>query len=807
MQTENRIINTTFPVHLPEINGLLLPAGSFAARLAAATSATATAVASHASSANEQRDKKINGDSDKHAAPASAFMTALNKTAVPSLDEHDGKMLTENADVAYRTSGDALVDLFFEMESTITGARLAQVLEKSWAQDPTATLKIIWNARSIHLGKGDRNAFYRALGWLYQHHPYTLLHNLPWLVRPLMLKKAPKPDAEVKDDKAATTPAEDEKTAANTTQDEEDFEMVDAEQPDKYDESRGKKAKIEEHASISEFDIKFGVAHGYWKDLLNILALAANGELKVDGDPAKVLNIEQPKIPNHKRDWTDAKDRRKAKQAQLHKRTLDLLATDSKYKYLHLTVARLFGEQLRTDLARLQSGALGNTKHITLAAKWAPSHKGMHDCQTTIVSSIAEYLHPFDSVCANAPVDPADRTMYLKYAREAYQKSCSSLRKFLSVVERDISAKDYEKIDYGSVPSLAMNRYGPLFAKSDTDRFDAYLDKVLAGEASISGAVLLPSTLVHAVTAPAQHTGKRSKLMDEKAQQIKAKTAEGQWNALVQRIKDSGTLESSIAVCDVSGSMDWPQFADGTVPMDSSIGLSLLIAEVTKPPFGGSFITFHTQPEVLRVGGPDDKRSFQEKVQYMKGAPWGGSTDFVAVFRDLVLPMAIRGKMTQEELPKQVFVFSDMDFNTAHNSGAFDEYGNRIDQRWTTSYERVQQDFKDAGYEMPKLVFWNLAGGAGSVESFRRDGDPAPKPITAAEEGTALVSGYSQGQLKMFLDKGTFAEAEEDVEMEEPEDEDGEVVGVRKQKAKQDSKALVAKAISHDAYRMLKVVD
>ena len=32
--------------------------------------------------------------------------------------------------------------------------------------------------------------------------------------------------------------------------------------------------------------------------------------------------------------------------------------------------------------------------------------------------------------------------------------------------------------------------------------------------------------------------------------------------------------------------------------MDSSLGLSVLLAEVTKPPFGGQFITFSSRPEM-----------------------------------------------------------------------------------------------------------------------------------------------------------------------------------------------------------------
>lgn len=40
------------------------------------------------------------------------------------------------------------------------------VLARAWAEDPALTLKIIWNTGSIHDGKGDKELFYRAFGWL-----------------------------------------------------------------------------------------------------------------------------------------------------------------------------------------------------------------------------------------------------------------------------------------------------------------------------------------------------------------------------------------------------------------------------------------------------------------------------------------------------------------------------------------------------------------------------------------------------------------------------------------------------------------
>lgn len=98
------------------------------------------------------------------------------------------------------------------------------------------------------------------------------------------------------------------------------------------------------------------------------------------------------------------------------------------------------------------------------------------------------------------------------------------------------------------------------------------------------------------------------------------------------------------------------------------------------------------------------------------------------------------------------------------------------------------------------------------VTSTANDGrDVAPKPVTAAEEGTALVSGYSQGQMKMFLENGQFTDEpdEEEIVEEEGKDEDGDAVMVSTKvtKAKMDPLTTVKKAISHEAYRMLKVVD
>lgn len=679
---------------------------------------------------------------------------------VPNMNN---QMFTENHDITHQSTTNALVDLFDELEDVVSGPQLRHILEAAWNYDPLATLKLIFNARSIHLGKSSRGIFYRCSGWLAQNHPLTLIANLQWLSRPVIEKKLKK-------------------------EGEEDLGLVEVEKSGE---------------DPTKFDVKHGVAHGYWKDLLNILALAVNKKLDVLENPRDVLNCKNPgiikgkatkgrKVPFEKgvpkQKKPDPRQLRHETRESRHQAAIKAFEENHVYRALHLSISRLFAKQLQFDLTALRSDNSKAKSTISLCGKWAPSNDRFHDKHTFIVSSIAEIMYPQDSFDFPHSGEN-ERELYLRYAREQYRKDTSALRQHLQIVEKDLSAKTYDNIKYDRLPSRAMKNYSSIFIERDFERFEEYIDRVAQGKANISGATLLPSTLVHQAKMARDRTVYENllpispkELVEEKIAALESKVADGQWATLVKRIKDSGTLSSSIAVCDVSGSMSSPTFHDKTCPMDSAIGLSLLLAEVTEPPFGGSFITFNDIPRVERVNLSTDLTS---KVASMKGSKWGYNTDFVAVFEKLILPMALENKLKPDDMVKRVFVFSDMQFDAASTDS---------NERWRTSYQRIKARFKEAGYEMPELVFWNLAGGRG--------GGIVPKPVTVADEGTCLVSGYSQGMLKVFLDGGGFGEVDEEVEV----DSDSEEVHVRK-KARKDPIGIMRKAISHRAYLMLKVLD
>jgi hypothetical protein len=79
-----------------------------------------------------------------------------------------------------------------------------------------------------------------------------------------------------------------------------------------------------------------------------------------------------------------------------------------------------------------------------------------------------------------------------------------------------------------------------------------------------------------------------------------------------------------------------------------------------------------------------------------------------------------------------LFVFSDMQFNTATN-GLLNE----------TYYQTIKRQFDQAGYTIPQLIFWNLAAASGPGGT--------PKPVTAGQSGVSLMSGFSGAIMKYFI--------------------------------------------------------
>ena len=352
---------------------------------------------------------------------------------------------------------------------------------------------------------------------------------------------------------------------------------------------------------------------------------------------------------------------------------------------------QMFAKQLKADRAAMMRGDV-----VTLCAKWAPTERGKHDKLFHAAAKIRQRM---------GELTPAQyRKQYL-----------TPLRTYLKVVEHYMCAKEWESIDYSTVPSCAMNRLKKAFARNDAGRFEEWKMALTSDNPEVRKTVkvnarqLFPHDLVR-------------QYMNGHAKDV---VIEEQWKEL---LKKGVALKDSIVLSDVSGSMY------GT-PMEVSIALGIYISPLVAEPFRNQVITFETSPRFHHL----TEETLKEKVNQLASAPWGGSTDFQAVF-NLILERAlgyedsthgkvkVRDPVPADQMPKQLFVLSDMQFNHAGGSG------------FLTNYETIRAKYAAVGYQLPVIVFWNLRGNTNDFTT------------NALEQGVSMVSGFSPDLLKAVIE-------------------------------------------------------
>jgi hypothetical protein len=530
---------------------------------------------------------------------------------------------------------------------------------------------------------------------------------------------------------------------------------------------------------------KSAKAHGCWKDLLDILCLATLDEFN---NPASFLHaprmkfvkrrrgtgrktgtpdsrIEQSKVEGEERKVA-AKQVRVEKLTHYHEILVSKLR-QPKFRALYITIARLFGQQLVKDIRtfrKIQSldsdgDPIALMKEISLAGKWAPTPGASHDRVTNIATAISQLIHasqvitPAPSALNNTSISSHERSAIL---RSFYQRwVLTELRQISACPEPLMASGRWTEINYSRVPSICMNNNGGHFFARDPDGFEKYLVKVESGKSSMSGAAMLPHELVAQILAlnnilGFSHGGKMGKssikfstipaVVEAKKAlaETKARIIEAQWKTFIESLREAGTLDNCIAVCDVSGSMGSiyePYDKKHVSPIFASISLSLLLASLAKPPFDAGFITFSARPQYVRI---DLEQSLQEQVTFMSRADWTQNTNFRAVFVDLLLPLAVKNKIKPEDMIKRLFVFSDMQFDKS----TYDYLRSRDPTSWETTYDFIEDAYTKAGYEVPQIVFWDLNG---------KTYGPKTVEVESDRKGVAMMNGFSPALLKVFM--------------------------------------------------------
>ncbi|EOA32500.1 hypothetical protein CARUB_v10015781mg [Capsella rubella] len=606
---------------------------------------------------------------------------------------------TENGSATYLSSGNPCLDFFFHVVPSTPKTSLEQRLQEAWDHDALTTLKLVCNLRGVRgTGKSDKEGFYTAALWLHDHHPKTLACNLESLSKFGYFKDFPEILYRILKG-----------SEIRDIQNSEWLKTI----AEAYARRRAR-FSLQLSRSVRGFGRGRGRGRGRGHRVV-ITRPASTREFRV-------ANAEK----KNQEEKAKASLARKEKKVSMGNDALRRYSTDANYRFLHKCVSELFANQLRRDNEFLTSG---KPNKISLAAKWCPSLDSSFDKATLLCESIARKMFPRESFPEYEGVEEAH---YAYRVRDRLRKQVLvPLRKTLQLPEVYMGARDWESLPYNRVASVAMNSYKEFFLKHDAERFQQYLEDALTGKTKVAAGAVLPHEIIRELNG-----------------RDGGQVAELQWKRMVDDLKAKGSLSNCMAICDVSGSMHGE-------PMEVSVALGLLVSELSEEPWRGKLITFSENPELHLVEG-DDLRS---KTEFVRNMQWDMNTDFQKVF-DLILEVAVQGKLKPEQMIKRVFVFSDMEFDEASTSTSTSSYNNRCrgrssyssddddeeeeeeeDDGWQTDYEVIVSKYREKGYgeAVPEIVFWNLR-------------DSRSTPVLGNKKGVALVSGFSKNLLKIFLE-------------------------------------------------------
>lgn len=322
---------------------------------------------------------------------------------------------------------------------------------------------------------------------------------------------------------------------------------------------------------------------------------------------------------------------------------------------------------------------------------------------------------------------------YLGLTEREYRTKLSKLRDALRVVEKSMSQKEWGAIDFNKVPGGAMKKYYKAFGVHEPERFKEYVDALHSGkkivvngkevEAKINTKKLYPYEILEEYAKKSHHYGFSLGHYPYDA------TIEAMWNGLKDWIEDAS--ENTIIVADTSGSMSGR-------PMATSVGLGIYFAQRNKGAFHNKFMTFSSRPSWIQLSEGASLSDHIAKVPDICD-----NTNLEAAF-DLILHTAIINGLKQVDMPKNLVIITDMEFdscvvdNASKSSGWYGRTPTKM-----TFYDAMKAKYESHGYKLPNITFWNVDA---RQDTFH---------TTKNQPHVRMVSGQATSVFKSLIDGKT----------------------------------------------------
>lgn len=312
-------------------------------------------------------------------------------------------------------------------------------------------------------------------------------------------------------------------------------------------------------------------------------------------------------------------------------------------------------------------------------------HQLALDVQCKTPSLLAKWLPSENASAYETKKMAAKIRKYLGMTHKQYRKTLSELRKRINVVEKLMSANEWDKIEFDKIPSRAGLIYKNAFARHDIikKKYETFANNE---DTKVNAGALYPYDIVRDI-----------RNCDYTISDTEIKMFEKYWKNLPDYFE--GKQSKILCVVDTSGSMCW-SYSGNVTPIDVACSLGMYTAERCGGPFKDHFISFSSKPQLIHFDGVD----ICDKVRRCCRRNLCENTDLVKTF-DLLKEIALKPETRAEDMPETIVVISDMQIDVGSGSCYEDGW---TEETAATEMEKIRKDWEKDGLKMPKLVYWNV---------------------------------------------------------------------------------------------------
>ena len=353
-------------------------------------------------------------------------------------------------------------------------------------------------------------------------------------------------------------------------------------------------------------------------------------------------------------------------------------------------------------------------------------HQLVLDTQSKTPSLLAKWMKSENTSSKESKRLGRHTRVQMHMTPRQYRKTLSILRERINILERLMSAGRWSEIEFDKIPSKAGFVYKNAFARHDVERMiqnkniQSYKEFIQDETKRVNAKDLYPYEIVGEAINVTKYSYNNS---DTFSRTIVNKY----WDNYLKTF-DEFTF-NGIAVVDTSASM--LHYGAKNQPMNIAISLGMCCAEKAKGPYHNHFITFSHDPQLIEVEGVD----FVDKVKRIYSKNICENTNIKGVF-DLILNTAIKNNCTQEDIPENIIIISDMEFDSCARPSFYGWYSSSKAEFPTfskatvnTELEKIAIEWGKYGYTIPNLIFWNV--------------DARQNNIPMIGKGASFVSGMS----------------------------------------------------------------